>query len=368
MVSGVNSQSGTTYTIAASDNGKLVTINNAASVAVTQPQAGTAGFANGFFYYIFNRGAGAATITPTTSTINGNATLVLNQGQGARIVSDGTNYSAWVSAAPSGSGTVTSVALSAPSWLSVSGSPVTGSGTLAVSAATGQTSHQVIGTCGSATSFAPCALVAADLPATTPAAASAAAAANQLWVSGGADRSMTAIDFPDSKSIPFCVNVNGTAATGVTTTTAVACTARAGTNNKDAFLGPFTTSDTATFKVHLPKDWDTATAPSLSVDLASTDATSGHTVILQAATECAKGDGSTTDDVAFTAAQSLSTVTLNGTANATWTATLSSLTTTGCSAPGIMWVKITRTTDTATNVELYQANITIPRLVKVQAN
>ena len=199
-------------------------------------------------------------------------------------------------------------------------------------------------------------------------AASNAAAANQVWTSGGANKTAVATDFPDYKSVPFCVNVNGTAATGVTTSTAVACTARAGTNNKDAFYGPFTTSDSVTFKVHLPKDWDTGTAPSLAVDLASTDTTSGHTVILQAATECAKLDGSTTDDVAFNAAQSLSTVTLNTTANQTWTATLASLTTTGCSAPGIMWVKITRTTDTSTNVELYEADVTIPRRIVMQAN
>jgi hypothetical protein len=33
-----------------------------------------------------------------------------------------------------------------------------------------------------------------------------------------------------------------------------------------------------------------------------------------------------------------------------------------------MWVKITRTTDTATNVELYGAELTVPRLLTVQAN
>src|ERR1039458_6071862 len=37
-------------------------------------------------------------------------------------------------------------------------------GALTLGAATGQTSHKVIGTCGSATSFAPCSLVAGDLP------------------------------------------------------------------------------------------------------------------------------------------------------------------------------------------------------------
>lgn len=38
--------------------------------------------------------------------------------------------------------------------------------TLTLGAATGQTSHQVIGMCGSATSFAPCSLAVADLPGT----------------------------------------------------------------------------------------------------------------------------------------------------------------------------------------------------------
>jgi hypothetical protein len=36
--------------------------------------------------------------------------------------------------------------------------------TLTLGAATGQTAHQVIGTCGSATSFGPCSLVAGDIP------------------------------------------------------------------------------------------------------------------------------------------------------------------------------------------------------------
>ena len=64
-----------------------------------------------------------------------------------------------------GTGTVTSVGLSMPSWMSVANSPVTVSGTLTVTAAGSQTSHQVIGTCGTATSFAPCSLVGADIPA-----------------------------------------------------------------------------------------------------------------------------------------------------------------------------------------------------------
>lgn len=89
----INAQTGTTYTVLATDVGKLVTLSNAASIAVTLPQA-TGLFGTGFWFYVQNIGAGTATITPTTSTLNGAATLVLPSGGNAYIVSDGTNYSA----------------------------------------------------------------------------------------------------------------------------------------------------------------------------------------------------------------------------------------------------------------------------------
>jgi hypothetical protein len=54
----------------------------------------------------------------------------------------------------------TSCSATHANWLTCT---ISGS-TLTLGAATGQTSHQVIGTCGSATSFGPCALVAGDLP------------------------------------------------------------------------------------------------------------------------------------------------------------------------------------------------------------
>ena len=63
-----------------------------------------------------------------------------------------------------GGGGVTSVAQTVPSWMSVSGSPITTAGTLALTGATGQTSHQVVGTCGSSTTVGQCSLVAGDLP------------------------------------------------------------------------------------------------------------------------------------------------------------------------------------------------------------
>lgn len=48
-------------------------------------------------------------------------------------------------------------------WLTVTNSPNPVSGSLTIAATPGLTSHQVIGTCGSATSFGPCSLTGADM-------------------------------------------------------------------------------------------------------------------------------------------------------------------------------------------------------------
>ena len=64
----------------------------------------------------------------------------------------------------SGSGTVTSINVSAPAPLTASGGPVISTGTVALAWATGQPSGKVVGTCGSATTFGSCSLVPGDLP------------------------------------------------------------------------------------------------------------------------------------------------------------------------------------------------------------
>jgi hypothetical protein len=57
------------------------------------------------------------------------------------------NGSGWEQASGGGgSGTVSSVALAAPAWLSVTGSPVTSAGTITLAAAAGQTAGQVLAT------------------------------------------------------------------------------------------------------------------------------------------------------------------------------------------------------------------------------
>lgn len=93
-LSGINAQTGTTYTVAATDLGKLATFSNAGAIAVTLPQATTAGFGKGFWFIArcMSASVGSATITPTTSTIDGAASIVIRPGQAAIVVSDGANY------------------------------------------------------------------------------------------------------------------------------------------------------------------------------------------------------------------------------------------------------------------------------------
>lgn len=92
---GVNAQTGTTYTVLATDMGKLITFNNAGAVAVTVPAATTPGFGTSKMFEVLNLGAGTVTMTPTTSTVNGAATKTYAQNVGGTWVSDGTNYFAW---------------------------------------------------------------------------------------------------------------------------------------------------------------------------------------------------------------------------------------------------------------------------------
>lgn len=174
-------------------------------------------------------------------------------------------------------------------------------------------------------------------------------------------------DFPNLIYAPAANCVNATAGSAWSTGATPAPLCRGGTNNADGLLSPWGATDVAYFKVHIPKDANTSGSIDISIDLTSTDVTNGHTIIMQVASAFAKGDGSTTDDVAFNTAQSFSTITLNGNANRTWTATLTGITTTGIAAPGIMWLKISRTTDTATNVGVYGATVDVPRRLVVQA-
>jgi hypothetical protein len=87
----VNRQTGTSYTVLSTDRGKLVSLANASTIALTMPIA-TGAFGSGWSAWIQNTGAGSVVITPTTSTIDGAANLTLTTDQGILVASDGTNY------------------------------------------------------------------------------------------------------------------------------------------------------------------------------------------------------------------------------------------------------------------------------------
>lgn len=87
-----NAQAGASYAIVTSNFARVVIRSHGSSMGSTLAQAGTTGFESGWWCWVLNAGPGDLTITPTTSTIGGAATLVLTAGESASVVSDGTNY------------------------------------------------------------------------------------------------------------------------------------------------------------------------------------------------------------------------------------------------------------------------------------
>lgn len=370
---GVNAQVGTSYAIVTGDENKLLTFNNASSVAVSLSQATTTGFTSGAFFHLVNRGAGAVTITPATSTINGSATLVLNQNQGAFIVSDGTNYSAWVSAAPTGSGTVTSAGGSFTGGLiSVGGSPITTSGTLAFTVA--GTSGGIPYFSSASTWASSAALTAGGLVAGGGAGASpqvsAAGTSKQIAISGGAG-APSFIDLPIVLTVPAANCNAGTAGAGWSTATSnftAAC--RAGSNNLGGALQAIpSTGASGQFTIELPVDWDTAVQPWINIFYASGANTSG-TVIWTVSSACTKADGSVTDDPAFNAESAFASQTM-ATANRTWSKTgqfTAMSSGNNCIAGSQVTIKLAVSGTAGSNINAYQAVVTIPTLPANQAN
>ena len=85
-----NPQTGTTYPIVCGDRGKFLTFNNASAIAVSIVSSASCG--SNFYFNFSVIGAGAATFTPTTSSINGGSTLIALGGQSGYCTSDNTNY------------------------------------------------------------------------------------------------------------------------------------------------------------------------------------------------------------------------------------------------------------------------------------
>lgn len=104
-----NAQTGTSYTIAATDFGCIITGSNASAESYSLPQAGSVGFGNGFYFLLQNNGGigqGTITLAPAISTISMNggvpaSSLVLPPGFRAYVWSpDNVNYDAYVTSFP----------------------------------------------------------------------------------------------------------------------------------------------------------------------------------------------------------------------------------------------------------------------------
>jgi hypothetical protein len=89
----VNRQSGTSYSLTDGDRGKLVAMSNSGVVTLTAPQPGSNGqFAAGWYADVQYGGLATATLAAASALIDGQASIQLGPNQGARLVSDGSNY------------------------------------------------------------------------------------------------------------------------------------------------------------------------------------------------------------------------------------------------------------------------------------
>lgn len=81
LTQAINSQSGTTYTLQASDAGKTIVITNASAITVTVPS----GLGAGFWCNVIQGGAGQITFAESSTTINNFASETRTAGQYAAV-------------------------------------------------------------------------------------------------------------------------------------------------------------------------------------------------------------------------------------------------------------------------------------------
>lgn len=91
----INAQTGTTYTLALTDNNKFITLSNAAAITLSVPTNASVAFPIGTQITIIQIGAGkptVAAVTPGTTTVNGTPSLGLRaQYSAATLVKTGTD-------------------------------------------------------------------------------------------------------------------------------------------------------------------------------------------------------------------------------------------------------------------------------------
>lgn len=86
VLSGLNAQTGTSYTVLASDMGGLLTQSNTAASAWSLPTANGTGFEAGKGFDVQNNNFGILTITPVSGTIGGAASLQIPRNTGCSLI------------------------------------------------------------------------------------------------------------------------------------------------------------------------------------------------------------------------------------------------------------------------------------------
>jgi hypothetical protein len=88
----LNAQTGTTYTFVLADNGKLVTLNNAAAITVTVPLNSSVAYATGAIINLQQIGAGQVTVAGASGvTVNGTGTKTRAQWSAASLIKTATD-------------------------------------------------------------------------------------------------------------------------------------------------------------------------------------------------------------------------------------------------------------------------------------
>jgi len=88
----LNAQTGTTYTLVLTDNGRLVTLNNASAITLTVPLNSSVAFATGAIINLQRIGAGSVTVAGASGvTVTGTALTLRAQYSAASLIKTGTD-------------------------------------------------------------------------------------------------------------------------------------------------------------------------------------------------------------------------------------------------------------------------------------
>lgn len=162
---------------------------------------------------------------------------------------------------------------------------------------------------------------------------------------------------------PFAGCNNATAAPSwdlPASSAAVAACKTDGTNNTVQAVLQFADNGLAYATFILPSDF--VSFNTAYITFTTSDTTNGHTVIPSLAVACAQPGNNATDTPAYNASQNFTTVSVGASAaaNALYSTTLASVTSTGCQAGYVLHLKLSRATDTVTDTSVaYTGGLTL---------